>query len=169
MVVESFLLSSDNLASGNNLYVYHLTDPDMPDQMALVTYDFEGVFIFDKKTNEPTQDPDIFSFFLTLDESNYEEINPLVNRLLTNAKYNATYMEYYNTFLTSIFGSESKEQPADRFAELLQLTIPWAARDRIWQMSYGITIDEYILVAERSIANLPIRYENVTAQLKALR
>ena len=168
MVVESFLLSSDNMAGGNNLYVYHLTDESTPDRMALASYDFESVFIFDKTTNEPKQDPDIFSFFLTLDESDYEDINPLVNRLLAVQEFKDTYIARYNTFLTTIFGSASVEQPADRFSKLLQFVLPWAARDRIWQMSYGITTEMFITVAEQSIANLPVRYANVTAQIAPL-
>ena len=165
MVVESFLLSNDNLASGNNIYVYHLTDESTPDRMALATYDFEEVLQFDATTNEPEQDPDIFSFFLTLDETNYEEINPLVNRLLAVAEFNATYVARYNTFLTTLFGSQSVEQPAERYANLLQFVLPWAARDRIWQMSYGITTEMFVAVAEQTIANLPLRYANVTAQI----
>jgi spore coat protein CotH len=167
MGVESFLLSSDNIAGGNNMYFYHQTEGSAKDQMSLFTYDFESVFIFDKSTNEPTQDPDIFSFFLTLDRTDYEDVNPLLNRMITLGQHNETYLEYYSTFLNSVFGSDSKQQPADRFAAILQFLYPWAARDYLWQMSYDITPDQFVLVAERSIANFPLRVDNVTAQLEA--
>ena len=69
MVTVSFLLSSDNIAGGNNMYFYHQTEESVKDQLPLFTYDFESVFvfIFDKSTNETKQNPDIFSFFLKLD------------------------------------------------------------------------------------------------------
>lgn len=168
MVVESFLLSTDNLASGNNLYVYHGTESDAPDQMSLITYDFDDSFKFDPVTNAPKADPNIFTFFLTLDLDDYEDVNPLLNRLLAVPSFNATYVEYYNTFLTGVFGSQSPQQPGDRFAQVLQYVLPWAARDRAWQLSYGMTVDAFVLVAERSIANLPLRYENCTAQIASV-
>ena len=166
MAVESFLLASDNLASGNNIYIYHQTKDDVEDQMCLFTYDFESVFSFTSDTNEPKQDPNIFTFFLTLDDS-YDDTNPLLYRLLLSDKYRDLYVQYMDTFLTSLFGTKSPQQPAERFAALFQFVLPWAARDKLWQLSYGITVERFVLVAEQTIANLPLRYQNVSAQLDA--
>jgi hypothetical protein len=167
MVVESFLLSSDNFAGGNNFYVYHQTDEAVKNQMTMFSYDFESVFIFDKNTNEPRQEWDIFQFFNTTLDTNYENINPLFDRLLDIPKFQQQYLEYYSVFLDSIFGSESKQQPADRFARILQFVLPWASRDYLWQMSYGITPDNFILVSETSISNFPKRVDNVTIQINS--
>ena len=166
MAVESFLLMSDNLASGNNIYIYHQTKEDVEDQMCLFTYDFESVFFFDKETNEPLQNPDIFDFFLTLNTS-YDDTNPLVNRLMLSAKYRDKYVDYMSTFSSTVFGSESKQQPASRYASLFQFVLPWAAKDKLWQLSFGISVEKFVMAAEQTIANLPLRYQNVTSQVDA--
>ena len=77
------------------------------------------------------------------------------------------YLEYYTTFLTSVFGSGSKQQPVGRFAAIIQFVYPWASREYLWQISYNITPDQFLLVAEQSIANFPVRVDNVTAQIEA--
>jgi hypothetical protein len=166
MAVEAFLLAGDNLASGNNMYVYHQTKDEVEDQMSMFTYDYESVFIYNRQTNEPEEEPDIFKFFLTLDNS-YDDTNPLLNRLLTSDKYRDKYIDCMSTFITTLFGSNSAQQPADRFASYFQFLLPWAAKDKLWQLSYGITVEKFIMTAEQTIANLPVRYQNVSAQIKA--
>ncbi|CAM9500878.1 unnamed protein product, partial [Ectocarpus fasciculatus] len=102
MAIEAFLLSSDNLASGNNMYIYHQTKDEIENQMSIFTYDFESVFMLNRTTNEVTEEPDVFQFFLTLNNS-YENTNPMVNRLLTSEKYKNLYVEYMSSFLSSLF------------------------------------------------------------------
>lgn len=164
MAVEAFLLSSDNLASGNNIYIYHQTKDEVEDQMCMFTYDFESVFSFDKETNEPNEEWEIFDFFLTLDDS-YDDTNPLLNRMLGSEKYRDKYVQTMQTFLDAVFSSDSPQQPATRFAEMFQFVLPWAAKDKLWQLSYGINVEQFVKVSEQTIANLPLRYQNVTAQL----
>ena len=170
MIVESFMLSEDNIASGNNFYLVHQTKPSVCEQMLFVSFDFDNVFKFDKMTNEPYEEPDILHFFLTLDKDpvkDFEQINPLLNRMLVMEKYVSKYMELYKTFLSETFGSKSKVQPSDRMESLLQFVLPWVERDKLWQLSYGVTVEDFILDAERAIANLPLRYQNISAQIEA--
>lgn len=164
MVVESFLLSTDNTASGNNFYFYHSTEDSTPDQMSLITYDFDDSFKFDEN-NQPKADYNVFTFFLTLNLSDYDDINPLYNRLLYVPDWNATYAQYYETFLEGVFGSGSPEQPSERYAGAFQFVLPWVAKDLTWQLSFGMTMEDFIMDAERSIANLPLRYANCSAQI----
>jgi hypothetical protein len=70
--------------------------------------------------------------------------------------------------MATTFGSQSKQQPTERYAAMMQFILPWVKRDQLWQMSFGITTQEFLLDAERSIANLPWRYEDVMKQLDSL-
>ncbi len=48
---------------------------------------------------------------------------------------------------------------------MMQFILPWIKRDQLWQMSFGITTQDFVLDAERTIANLPGRYQDVMKQL----
>ena len=170
MSVEAFLLASDNLASGNNIYVYHQTaPPSRSEQMCIFTYDYESVFTFNWDTLEPEEEPDILQFFLTLDqkqEADYDNTNPLLNRLLALPQFRDSYVDTVETVLAAVFGSKSAQPPQDRFAALFQFVLPWATRDKLWQLSYGISVERFVHAAQVSIAQLPLRYQNVTAQIE---
>ena len=70
--------------------------------------------------------------------------------------------------MSAVFGSQSKQQPADRYAAMMQFILPWIKRDQLWQMSFGITTQDFVLDAERTIANLPGRYQDVMKQIDNL-
>ena len=161
MVVESFMLASDNLASGANYYTYHNCDDK--NLWSLIEFDFDECFKFDpitKLAEEMTEN--VFEFF---DDDDVEERNPVVMRILNYQSYNETYQNYYRTFLTKVFGSESKQQPQARYAQMMQLLLPWVARDKIWQLSFGVTPSQWVLDAELSIEMLGARYQTVSEQL----
>lgn len=164
LATEAFLLSSDDIASGNNIYVYHQVSDGKEQQMSIFTYDFEDVFNFDPITQEPLQNPDIFEFFGP-ERDKYEEINPLTTRLFAIEKYRSLYVDTMETLVEAVCGSASKQQVSSRFASIFQFVLPWVARDKLWQLSYGITVEEFVVAAESSIAHFPLRYQNVTAQI----
>jgi len=85
--------------------------------------------------------------------------------MLSIKEYNKTYVEYYETFLTAAFGSESKQQPQSRYSSYLQFLLPWVKRDYLWQISFGMTVEQFTIAAENSITQLGLRYQNVLAQL----
>ena len=81
-------------------------------------------------------------------------------------KYRKQYLQYYKIFVSATFGSASKQQPSERYAAMMQFILPWIKIDQFWQMS--ITTQDFVLDAERSITNLPWRYEDVMQQLDNL-
>ena len=165
MVVESFMLSSDNLASGNNYYLYNRVDskgqPTL--EWQVIEFDFDESFVFDHTTGLPEQESDVFAFFAKPETSS--EYNPLLSRLLGIAEHNATFAEYYNTFLDGVFGSASAQQPTVRYSALQQFIQPWVDKDLLWQMSFGVTPEQFTLDAQWTIDNLPKRYAEVRAQV----
>jgi spore coat protein CotH len=168
MVVESFMISDDNIASGNNMYIYHETKSAPKDRMCLFSFDFDDVFKIDKEKMVFDGDTDIFSFFLDEPaEVDYEEYNPLINRMLAEDSFRSSYLSYYQTFLDTIFGSGSVQQPSERYAALMQFVLPWVARDAMWRVSYGVILEEFIIDAELTVALLNQRYQNVTLQVKS--
>ena len=165
MVIESFMLASDNLASGQNYYAYNrVTDKSEPTlEWQIIEFDFDECFYFDQATGQPEVNPNVFSFFvLPPTDSEYD---PLLARLLSIPDHNASYIEYYNTFLDAVFGSDSSQDPVTRYSSMLQFTLPWVSKDLLWQISFGMTPSQYILDAEWTMANLPRRYQDVHAQL----
>jgi hypothetical protein len=170
MIVESFMLGTDNSASGANFFTYHRSgSSSKKDQWILFDADFDECFAFEPDTNQPSEaNPDIIRFY-SYHSSKYEDNNPLYDMMLSTAsKYRKQYLELYKTFVTATFGSQSKQQPTERYAAMMQFILPWVKRDQLWQMSFGITTQEFVLDAERSIANLPWRYEDVMKQLDSL-
>ncbi len=167
MIVESFMVGSDNSASGANFYTYHRSGSSTSkDQWVLFDADFDECFAFDPVTHEPTEaDPDLISFF-SYHSSDFDDNCPFYDMMLsTGSKYRKQYLEYYKSFVTAVFGSQSKQQPSDRYAAMMQFILPWIKRDQLWQMSFGITTQDFVLDAERTIANLPGRYQDVMKQL----
>lgn len=168
MTVESFMLASDNFADGGNYYAYHRTSDKHPDQWVIMETDFDECFSFEKGT-EAAANADIFDFFLVPESDAYSDINPLLHRLLAVDEgiqtYRDQYVAFYETFLEAVFGSDSPQQPSARYASMVQFILPWVAKDRLWQMSFGMTVQDFLLDAEGTIAQLPLRYDNTTAQV----
>jgi hypothetical protein len=192
MVVESFMLASDNLASGQNYYVYNRVESSSSSknknksksnsliqsssssssfsssptlEWQIIEFDFDECFAIDSDTGllEDGADSNVFDFFVR--DPTDGEYDPLLARLLSIADHNQSYVNYYNTFLQGTFASDSPQQPADRYAGMLQFLLPWVKRDFLWQMSFGVTPDEFVLDAEATIANLPLRYQQTLPQV----
>lgn len=167
LAVESFMLAGDNIASGNNYYLYKREDSS-PLWM-IFEFDFDECFSVNPATMQPDEQPtDIFDFFLAEGEVDYDEANPLLIRMFSIPKYHDTYVSYYKTFLEGTFGSDSNQQPADRFAAYSSFIAPWLAKDNLWQISFGMTMDAFASNADTTTNYLPIRYADVTNQLKQL-
>eukprot|EP01033_Poteriospumella_lacustris_P012876 gene12876-9208_t len=154
-VVESFMLATDNMASGANYYLYrHAYDDhdaataatataaatdDAAARWSLFDADFDECFVFDRATQQPAEAPgDIVAFFVTDPaHDHYDDVNPLMNGLLA---------------------------PASPFRFLA----PWIARDRLWQFSFNTTTAQFVNDAEWSIAMLPLRAQDTWAQTQRL-
>lgn len=173
MTVESFMLATDNYADGGNYYAYHRTSDKHPNQWVILETDFDEVFVFEEDTAVPADcSADIFDFFLVPESDEYSDSNPLLQRLFTQQSggshiYRDQYVEFYSTFLEALFGSKSLQQPSARYSAMLQLVLPWVTKDRLWQVSVGRTAKDFLMDAEGTIARLPLRYENTSAQLHA--
>lgn len=173
MTVESFMLASDNFANGGNFYAYHRTSDKYQAQWVIMETDFDECFRFASPTSTDPEDSDIradiFDFFLIPQhDDRYDDINPLLQRLLSETAglpYRDQYVSFYSAFLEALFGSDSPQQPADRYSALLQFVLPWVAKDRLWQMSFGMTTEDFLLDAENTIAHLPMRFFNTSTQI----
>ena len=85
--------------------------------------------------------------------------------MLALPSYNATFKEEYAVFLSALFSSDSLLQPSARYASYLQFLLPSVRKDKLWQISLGMTVDEFILDAEQSVLNIDERYREVWAQV----
>lgn len=148
--------SSTSLAKRNELY----------NQMQIIEVDFDEVFSFDVQadgTRTPTMNPDIFDFFLKLDDPSNN--NPLLHRLFSIDKYRQQYISYYKTFSEKIFSSsssfitsssssssqsQSSIQPSQRYMQRFECILPWIARDKMWQLSYGMSMNMLTLYAQQT-------------------
>lgn len=216
MVVESFMLSTDNLAQGANYYMYALQDQgqgqggttvaaaggrqgadligswkDDTQKWKVIEFDFDECFRFDEETHLPEDDelpPNVFDFFTFANmDPGYKEKDPLLCRMLAIDRFNETYKSYYRLFLESVFeagrrernpdadltvsnsdtaGTNQVKSPVDRYKSYLQLILSWVNRDRLWQISFGVSADEFVLDAVRTMANLERRYKDVNSQLE---
>jgi len=131
MVVESFMLATDNLASGANYYAYELTNGE--GKWQIIEFDFDECFNIDVETGEPIDaNQNVFKFFAREPtDSNY---NPLLSRMLSIDQFNSTYKQYYNLFLSHTFGAESSLQPSTRYASMLDFILPWVDQDKLWSV-----------------------------------
>jgi hypothetical protein len=162
MVVESFMIAHDNLASGNNFYAYDLEGKK---KWQIIEYDFDESFLYDSETHEPLDNPDIIQFFIDSDAS---EWNPLLARMLAIDEHKTMYLSYYRTFLDGVFGASSRQQPSERLSQLYKLILPWVTQDKLWQLSYGMTVDAFSNCAYESSKNFYARHRDVSEQLDSL-
>eukprot|EP01031_Cornospumella_fuschlensis_P034135 gene34135-41320_t len=173
MVVESFMLATDNFQSGNNFLSYHRAPTDghesLSQQWVVFIADFDECFVFDPVTHQTEKPTNILAFWEPCSWE-FEDYNPLISQLLFHptvaTKYRDKYFSYYAQFVNAVFGASSAEQPTERYGSMLQFVLPWVTRDKLWQMSFGISAEEFLVDAEFTIANLQRRYEEVKSQLE---
>ena len=166
MVVESFLLTEDCFANnGKNYYAYQLNSGEKIEWLIIVQ-DFDMVFEFSLDVNNiPDADTDIVTY-LTRPNEPESNRNVLLTRIFAIQAYRDQYVKYYKTFITTLFGTNSNIQPAKRHTDMMQFVLPWVARDRMVQLSSGLTTSNFMLYSEQTAMNLPLRYQNVTIQLE---
>lgn len=165
MIVESFLLQSDNFAKANNFGLYHRRKEGKSAQMQLIEWDFDQTLeMVDGVWAAPTN---IFEFWGSRGAT-WPDANILPMRILASAEYNQTYAVNYRKFLTALFGSDSAQQPVDHFTQQAQFLYDSWAQDKLLQLCYGLyNASDFILYAERTRTQLLDRYLDVMAQLDA--
>ena len=82
------------------------------------------------------------------------DYNPFIFRTMAIEKYKETYLSNFRKFVDATFGSKSVQLPTNRYAALMQFVLPWVARDEMWRLSKGVTVDQFVLDVEFAIANL---------------
>ena len=125
--------------------------------------DFDEEFYY-SSIGVPENNPDILGFIVKPSTDKYA--NPLLNRLFAEDRYQEQYINYFQTFLSQIFGSQSSLQPTVYYAGLMQFVLPWIAQDYLWRVSKGVKTADFVIDAENTIANLVIRYSDAQAQVK---
>lgn len=188
-VVESFMLGSDNMASGANYYLYHhdydktgMTFSDgMTTRWSLFDADFDECFAFDPITLEPTETTtDIISFYVRDPAvTSFSKVNPLMNGLLmdTASPFRVQYLQHYQKLLAHVFRIGPKQEkkaaevtyplPQERYASMMQFLVPWIRKDRLWQFSFNMTTEKFVNSAELSMRMLPLRAQNAYEQTLA--
>jgi len=126
--------------------------------------DFDEVFYY-SSLGVPEENPDVFQYVVSAENSEY--YNPLNSRVMQIEKYRNQYVQYYKTFLNVIFGSDSLQQPTTRYSAAMQFVLPWVRKDYLWRVSKGVSVEEFVHDAEFTIANLPLRYNQVSDQINA--
>jgi hypothetical protein len=168
MIVESFMLGTDGMTrNGRNYNLYHLQDDKHPKRFTVMDYDFDLSFEF-KDDGTPyigNQYLDVFGFFVRAPTT--KNYNPLVNRLLAISKYNSTYLSMYSQFTEGLFGSLSPKQPSILHGERMNFILPWVQKDRMFYLSSGMTVEEFVRKAEITCQKLNERYVNITMQIRS--
>ena len=162
MIVDSFMLSHDNLGDGNNFGSYHHTNKDFDKMWTIVVFDFDSAFVFDSVTGKPKENPDIIQFYTEAQGNDY---NILMDRVLNIQKYKDLYLRRYKTFLEFTFGSESNQQPVSRFNTLTQFLYPWVMMDKMRELSNGYPAEDFLPTAQETMEKINKRYEEVLMQL----
>jgi hypothetical protein len=178
LMIETFVLDEDHLGYGNNYNIYHRSnnaDKDLKDQRIMFYGDFDEMLDFKEYPNYPVWPflypesctADILTYFTvnTHRDSDYDYFNPITTLIFQSEKLVEKYISYYKVFLEGIYGSNSPQQPSYRYSELTQFLYPWVAKDKIWQISFGMTADSFVLLSQQTINALNWRYRNVTAQI----
>lgn len=156
------MMAHDNLASGNNFYAYDLEGAK---KWQIIEFDFDESFSYDPITHEPQENPNIIDFFI---DENPSEWNPLLARLLTLEEHKTMYLTYYRTFLNGVVGESSHQQPGKRLLELHNFIVSWMSQDKLWQLSYGMTVEAFTSYAMNPTYNFHLRYQDTLDQLNAL-
>jgi hypothetical protein len=172
MPVESFLLGSDNLQSRNNYYLYHYHNKDAVQEgkkqpWLIFYYDFDDSFSYCPYESDITcEESDIFKFY-SQDEyiGDPSHFNPVLNGTFQSSKYVDQYVANYKQMLDTVFGSDSKQQPKDRCSQLANFVMPWWAKDRMYEISSGVTIETIYQDVAYTQQHLTSRYQNVMKQI----
>lgn len=163
MIVESFLLDYDNMQHGRNFGLYHRTKSSKSKQWQILEWDFDSAYELDENGNNP-QPLNIYDYWGTLNKT-WPNVNILPIRLLQSKNYNETFTKDYQTFLTTLFNSNSNEQPLDRFARLAQFIYSSYAQDNYLFLCNGLDSTEFLKTVEGTIDRLNKRYVDVKQQL----
>jgi hypothetical protein len=171
LTIESFMLATDNIASGNNYFLYHKSNdknqsinPYSLSQWIFVTFDYDECLSIDDNLIPNEITTDIFLFF-DKSISDPDEADPLLIRLLNIKKYKDIYINNYNIFINNVFGKNTLQHPSKRYSLYLDFAYPWICKDKLWQITFGMTCSQFYYDAIKTIKYLPIRYQNVSNQL----
>jgi hypothetical protein len=171
MVVESFLLANDNMGSANNYYAYHRTSKKHSNQFVVFDFDFDACLYYNSR-KQFYADTDIMGFWnRTFGEEDdpYNNVNPLIFSLLQlRPDYRADYLTYYGQFLRAVFADSLSpdRQPSQRFASLMQWTLPWISKDLLWTVGSGWTASDFVSTSEYLAQYLNQRYVDVAHQIE---
>lgn len=160
MMVESFLISGDNMCHGNNYGLYHRTKSSKELQWQVIEQDFDRSFYYyyDENNTLTYKEPyDIVSYWSDRNNT-WPNVNILPVRVLQVAEYYQTYYENYLTFLDKTFGSQSKQQPTDRLAVLGQFIYQAYADDQTLYIASGKNATDFMNSLEKTIPMLTQRY-----------
>jgi spore coat protein CotH len=163
MIVESFTMTTDNMQIGRNFGIYHRTKSSKSKQWQILEWDFDGAFLIERDGTS-TQTPNIYEYWGT-GGNTWPEMNILPIRILKTADYNQTYTKDYQSFLSTLFGSHSLQQPVNRYAALSQFIYSSYAQDNYMYMCNGHNSDVYSAAVEDSLLRLNERYLQVKDQL----
>jgi hypothetical protein len=169
MVVECFFMNYDTFNAGNNFYLYHRRNDPNQKLWSIWYYDYEDSFNFNPySSNNPTQEPDILKFFSvhTNREGDWELYNPVLDQIFSSKQFTDQYIDYFETFMDGLYGSDTKQYPQERYSRLANFISPWVAKDRMWQMSNGMAIEQYYEMVSQTIQHLNWRYQDVFQQIE---
>ena len=150
---------------GHNYFFYH-TSPTSSSSIkpwTLFDCDFDEIMYF-KGYGVPDAKNDIIEYCLYPNTDKHYD--PFVSRLFAIPMYLQQYIDLYRDMLTSIFGSTSAQQPIDRYARIMQFIEPYIYMDKIWQVSKGVSNEDFIIDCQNTMRNLQWRYANVSAQVE---
>jgi hypothetical protein len=178
MVVESFMISQDHLAEGNNFFVYHKTDASSSTQRMIFYSDFDDLFVYDTGSGKVEGEHDILKYFNSSME-NFENFNPLLTGIMSQPRIVEQFIEFYSSFLCSVCKdypsslanltvSSSTPPPSSivqRAEALYKFVLPWVEKDSLWQMSVGMTSQEFKEAAATTFQQLELRCAEVQAQI----
>jgi hypothetical protein len=126
-------------------------------QWQMVPHDFDQIFA-------PTQSHDVWTYL-----RNKWSSSPVLSRALSQPAWNVTFVDHFRLLVNKVFGSgraSSVISPAERYTRLLNFTASLIAQDKYWLMSNALAdASSYRTSAEQIIAALPLRGEDVAAQL----
>ena len=173
LVVENFWLAGDSFISGNNYILYHKNNPKEAEekgQWTIFYCDYDDTFLFEPySSNLPSTAPsgDIFAFYSIVRDaqSDFEDYDTVIDSLFNSTIWTSRFLGTYSEWMDGLFGSGVKQSPYQRLSSYISFIAPWVARDRMWQFSNGVTIEEYYKMTQQTLQHLIWRYQNVLEQL----
>lgn len=163
MLVESFLVSSDNMCTGNNFGLYHRTKASKADQWQLIEHDFDQAFMF--SADGAYEAPSSIAEYWGTQGKSWPDVNILAVRLLQVKDYEEEFYGNYGLFLEQLFGTKSRQQPADRYATMAQFIYQAYADDRTLAVASGRSPSDFLNSVQMTIKQLGVRFLDVQQQL----